>query len=608
MAQSFRFRRGTAAQWTSANPVLAQGEPGFVTDTGGFKIGDGVTPWNSLPTNASSYQREQPNGVAGLDATGLLYASRVPDVSGAVVHVAPTGSNGNNGKLAASAKLTLAAAIAALPSSGGTVLVHGTITETSVVIDRNNVTIRGANRNAVLDASGTAKANGIIAIGRDRVRVEGLRIIGSGQGSQPINTLTAPTVADLANSGCGIIFAGCTNSAVEGCRMESHGGTSGTGDFNGVAAIWLTYGCVDCQVIENTVTDSRNGINEDNFYAANPHGNKIVRNTVSGCRFGIACDSESATTGSSVTTSVGYPVAYDTLIEGNSIRNCVQSGIDLNKARRVRVAFNYVEACGTTTGNSGIVAYGSTSNRVVDVQIIGNQVYACGQSGNTGHGIKIADFAYSVEVASNICAGNIGNGIVLTGTIRFCVVTGNHVNENGQAGIALSGVGGDARTNTISNNHVLSNKQHGLTVQGATACIVSGNMVRTNGTLTANTYDGLRLSDGSTRNSIVGNVVYGAGHRYSLTFVDSASTNNTVSGNDFGDAFNGAAVGVEYGTARLGIAAGAEVQFWGPNGDSLKTTAGAPTGAWPNGATVQNTGDQRIYVKHPAGWRYVLTT
>jgi hypothetical protein len=43
-----KFRRDTAAAWTQANPVLAQGEPGFEHDTGLLKIGDGATAWNSL--------------------------------------------------------------------------------------------------------------------------------------------------------------------------------------------------------------------------------------------------------------------------------------------------------------------------------------------------------------------------------------------------------------------------------------------------------------------------------------------------------------------------------------------------------------------------------
>lgn len=45
---TIQLRRGTAAQWTAANPVLTEGEPGFETDTGKFKIGDGLTHWNSL--------------------------------------------------------------------------------------------------------------------------------------------------------------------------------------------------------------------------------------------------------------------------------------------------------------------------------------------------------------------------------------------------------------------------------------------------------------------------------------------------------------------------------------------------------------------------------
>jgi hypothetical protein len=42
------IRKGTAAQWTSANPVLLSGEMGYETDTGQQKIGDGVTAWTSL--------------------------------------------------------------------------------------------------------------------------------------------------------------------------------------------------------------------------------------------------------------------------------------------------------------------------------------------------------------------------------------------------------------------------------------------------------------------------------------------------------------------------------------------------------------------------------
>ena len=46
---TFKLKRGTAARWAEVNPILQQGEPGFVYDSNRLKIGDGITPWNDLP-------------------------------------------------------------------------------------------------------------------------------------------------------------------------------------------------------------------------------------------------------------------------------------------------------------------------------------------------------------------------------------------------------------------------------------------------------------------------------------------------------------------------------------------------------------------------------
>ena len=48
MTVKIQVRRGTAAQWTTADPVLSQGEIGFETNTNKFKIGDGSTNWSGL--------------------------------------------------------------------------------------------------------------------------------------------------------------------------------------------------------------------------------------------------------------------------------------------------------------------------------------------------------------------------------------------------------------------------------------------------------------------------------------------------------------------------------------------------------------------------------
>ena len=62
MAVQIQFRRGTAAAWTTANPILAEGEMGIETDTDLFKIGDGITVWTQL-----SYGGVQ--GTAGTNGT-----------------------------------------------------------------------------------------------------------------------------------------------------------------------------------------------------------------------------------------------------------------------------------------------------------------------------------------------------------------------------------------------------------------------------------------------------------------------------------------------------------------------------------------------------------
>lgn len=89
MADQIQFRRGTAAQWAAANPVLGSGELGYETDTKYFKLGDGVTAWNSL-----DYGYEKYNGKPLVD--GYLLASMA---NGTKMWVAPYAHPGGDGNL-----------------------------------------------------------------------------------------------------------------------------------------------------------------------------------------------------------------------------------------------------------------------------------------------------------------------------------------------------------------------------------------------------------------------------------------------------------------------------------------------------------------------------
>ena len=67
---TIKLRRGTQAQWAATNPVLAEGEFGAETDTRKFKIGNGVTAWNSL-----SYWGSAGGGAADFTDLGDVPAS-----------------------------------------------------------------------------------------------------------------------------------------------------------------------------------------------------------------------------------------------------------------------------------------------------------------------------------------------------------------------------------------------------------------------------------------------------------------------------------------------------------------------------------------------------
>ena len=79
MAWHIKTRSDTAANWTSANPVLLVGEIGLETDTKKYKVGDGTTAWGSL-----TYW----SGVAWGGITGTL--ANQSDLSSALSGKAPT--------------------------------------------------------------------------------------------------------------------------------------------------------------------------------------------------------------------------------------------------------------------------------------------------------------------------------------------------------------------------------------------------------------------------------------------------------------------------------------------------------------------------------------
>lgn len=79
MAQQIILRRGTAAEWTaSGTVVLAAGEVGVETDTGKFKIGDGIAQWTNLSYAAEQQVNADWNATSGV--TEIMNKPVIPEM------------------------------------------------------------------------------------------------------------------------------------------------------------------------------------------------------------------------------------------------------------------------------------------------------------------------------------------------------------------------------------------------------------------------------------------------------------------------------------------------------------------------------------------------
>jgi hypothetical protein len=139
MAVQIQFRRGTASEWESVNPILAEGEMAIETDTKLFKIGDGVLHWNDLDyggirgyVGSSGYS----GSIGNLAVDNVLYVSK-------------SGNDANSGVSLNYSKATIAAAVS-IATTGTTIFVKsGDYTEQNPINVPPHVSIVGDNLRTV---------------------------------------------------------------------------------------------------------------------------------------------------------------------------------------------------------------------------------------------------------------------------------------------------------------------------------------------------------------------------------------------------------------------------------------------------------------------------
>ena len=144
MARQIQLRRDTAANFTSADPTPAQGEPCFETDTNKLKIGDGSTAWTSLAyfegeqdTMQTVFDRGQTITIADTDNQSLTITQNDTTNNPAALIIANTGSGNDITAPNFSLKNWTATATTftdwTLTITGGDISSVGTITNTNAI-------------------------------------------------------------------------------------------------------------------------------------------------------------------------------------------------------------------------------------------------------------------------------------------------------------------------------------------------------------------------------------------------------------------------------------------------------------------------------------------
>lgn len=204
-----QIRRGTAAQWTSANPTLASGEFGYETDTGKFKIGNGSTAWTSLSYQGAGTVTSITAGT-GLSG-GTITSSGTIAIDSTVVTLAGSQTLTNK---------TLTTPVISSISNTGTLTLP---TSTDTLVGRatsdtlTNKTINGSN-NTITNVSLTTGVTGTLPAANGGT---GVTSLGSGVATwlgTPSSSNLAAAVTDETGSGA-LVFA--TSPTLSGATVTN---------------------------------------------------------------------------------------------------------------------------------------------------------------------------------------------------------------------------------------------------------------------------------------------------------------------------------------------------------------------------------------------------
>ena len=225
MATRMQQRRGTAAQWTSANPVLNAGEIGWESDTNKFKIGDGTNHWANIDYFIDANSTVNPSfgssivfeGATANDFETTLQVTdptgdrtiTLPDVTGTVITtgnlsditnigvftstIVMEGSTANDFELTLSAGDPTADRTITFPDATGTVALTSDIVAAEVTASSTNTFTNKSISLTTNPVTGTKAEFNTAMSDADFATIDGTETLTN-------KTLTTPVISSITNS------------------------------------------------------------------------------------------------------------------------------------------------------------------------------------------------------------------------------------------------------------------------------------------------------------------------------------------------------------------------------------------------------------------------
>ena len=441
MATRMQQRRGTASQWTSANPILNGGEIGWESDTNKFKIGDGTNHWDDLDyfidanstvnpsfgtsivfegATADSYETTLqvtdptadrtitlPNASGTVITTGNL--SDITDIGVFSSTITMEGSTADSFELTISAGDPTADRTATFPDATGTVVLDSatqTLTNKTIAIGSNTFSGTLADFNTSLTDA-------------NFVSLEGAETLTN-------KTLTSPVVSGLIISDSSIIIEGSSADAYETTLTVTNPTADRTITFpdeNGTVAL-TSY--VDAATAGLNVHASVQAATTANITLASAVENGDTLDGVTlatGNRILVKNQTDKTENGVYIVAASGAPSRAD----------------DYNTVGEVDAGdFIFVEA-GTSNGKTGWVQTNTIttigSDNIEFTQFSGVGTYTA------GNGLTLTGTAFSINTSTTV---DLNTAQTLTNkTLSSAILTGTLTagGSNGTSGQILKSTG-----------------------------------------------------------------------------------------------------------------------------------------------------------------------